>query len=262
MAYNNNIELKENNNKELTEKGLKESPLFSWEAQDMHGLGMSGLREYDEVEFVDVKTGKVHFSTYVVIEKDVWWSSDGERVLFNGFLYDILKEEEEPCFVVLDVKNKRFLSVYKGYAEHPRWNHTETDAVFDNVLAFDNHNFAYLQRSATAEDLWRNFPVIHLENEPCVKEDGRLYVGESVSPNKVHKVRFYKVGVNLGKAFKVRFWVYRKKCGLWAPLRWAMSDMVNGVDGLAWVDDNYLIYTDGGSRMRHSYHLNTLDFLS
>ena len=239
-----------------------ESRLYSWEWQDMVGLGESGLTDYEEAKFIDRKTGEIHMSTYAVIEKDVWWSSDGERVLFNGFLYDVLKQEEEPCFVVLDVKNKRFLSVYKGYAEHPRWNHTETDAVFDNVLAFDNHNFAYLQRSATAEDLWRNFPVIHLENEPCVKEDGRLYVGESVSPNKVHKVRFYKVGINLGKAFKVRFWVYRKKCGLWVPLRWAMSDMVNGVDGLAWVDDNYLIYTDGGFRMRHSYHLNTLDFLS
>lgn len=249
-------------NKEVKEKIQRESSHFSWKVQDMHGLGMSGLQDYDDAEFVDVKTGKIHFSTFLVIDKDVRWSSDGERLLFNGFVYDIVKEGEDPYFVVLDVKNKRFLRVYKGYAKHPRWNVSETDAVFDNVLELDEHARARLQQGSDAQDMRRNLPVIHLEKQQVVEEDGRLYVGESVSPNQVHKVRFYQVGEGQGDAFEVRFWVYRNKDGQWLPLHWAMSNMVNGVDGFGWVDDGYIIYTEKGRRMLSSHFLNTLDFLS
>ncbi len=241
----------------------KESSLYQLGVQEMIGLGESGLSEYEDAEFVDVRTGKIHMSTHLVVERDLQWSSDGERVFFNGFLYDLLGEEEDPFFVVMDVKNKAYLHVYQGYAEYPRWNTFETDAIFDNVLEESRDTFAFLDRESRRFDLERNLPVIHLENEQVVEADGRQYVGQSISPDYSHMVRFYKVRDRQNDNFEVLFWVYRRKDEWWLPLRWAMSySMVNGVDGFGWVDGATILYSVSGSRRSCLNVLSSLGFLS
>lgn len=251
------------NYQNVNSKVLSESPLYSWEVQDLYGLGLSGLSDYDDAKFVDRKTGKIHFSTKIVIDKDIQWTSDGERLLFNGFLYDFCKEEEDPYFVVLDVKNKRFLCVYKGYAEHPRWNCAETEALFDNVLAVDEKTRDYLQRCSWIDELSRNLPVLHLENEKVVVEDGRRYIKDSVSPDGSYKVRFYRVDDKPGDQFEYCFDVYRLIDGQYVPLLFVMiTPMVNGVDGFAWIDGRGIMYTQGGGHCHSSEALSVLNVRS
>lgn len=221
------------------------SQLYSLGWQGLKGLGESGLSEYDDAKFIDRKTGKVHMSTCLVISHDLQWSSDGERVFFNGFLYDMLAEEEDPYFVVMDVKSRLFLHVFHGYAEHPRWNALEMDALFDNELkpAFDT--ITYLERQSRWCELERDLPVLHLENEEGFMADGKKFLAESFSPRRTYMVRFYKVSGLWRDDFEVAFWVYRKKNGQWWRIeRWKMpKNMINGVDGFAWIDDETIIYS-------------------
>lgn len=108
-----------------------QNPYFSV-YQDFYGLGESGLIEYTPIEFINTTTGKVQYTYDRIIKDDVLWNKGLDKCYFNGYLNDF--PEEDPVFVVLDVKGKKCINEYHGHAVNPRWNADESDALFDNNM--------------------------------------------------------------------------------------------------------------------------------
>lgn len=235
-----------------------ESSLYEISYQVLHGLGESGLSDYEDAEFIDRATGKIHYTTRLVVTKDRQWTSDGERVFFNGFFYDFMSEELDPYFAVMDIKNKYYMHLYHGHAEHPRWNDYETDVLFDNRLEPASDKFALLENDSRDRDVERNLSVLHLENEKGFVFDGKKILLQSVSPGRTYMVCFFKVWGLWRSDFVVAFRVYRYKNGQWWRCKkWKMGkNMVNGVDRFGWVDDETIRYSASKDQYRWTAKLS------
>ena len=244
-------------NQKMNASILTESQHYSVNEQECHNWGMAG-DHYDDAIFIDRETGKEHMRmSMIVIHKDIQWSSDGNRLFFNGYDPDpYMLRDDDPYFLVIDVKNKEYLHVYQGHALNPHWNEDESDALFDNELNPNPEIFSIIDRETKRRAFHGNHPVIHYENGCGFMVDGKLYLAQSFSPTRKFLIRFYKLTDTPDDNFHVSFSLFVQNEGQWKHIeKWKPTlYMVNGVDGFVWFDENTILYTgEGNSRVMFEY---------
>ena len=231
---------------EQEKKVLTESINYSVNKQGWDDWGMGGVYCEDAI-FIDRMSGKVQMiMDTIMINKDIEWSSDGNKLFFNGYESDPFdRYEDKLYFVVLDVKNKRYIHIYRGEAMNPRWNEDESDAIFDNALEPDSEVLALRDRNTRIKDFRMNHSVIQFENACGFMIDGKAYLAEILSPTKKYIARFFKTNDASDNNFQVGFSIFVQKGEQWISLEnWQLQQtLVNGVDGFSWLDDNTIIFT-------------------